>query len=105
MIIYGLKNCSTCRAALKALPGAQMHDVRDDAMDQAVLARAFDLFGDKILNTRSTTWRELDAAARSGAPLDLIAAHPTLMKRPLIADGDALYLGWDKTTQAALGVA
>ncbi|MFW2587713.1 arsenate reductase family protein [Sagittula sp. SSi028] len=103
MKLYGLKTCDTCRKALKALDGrAEFVDVRTDGVPTALLQAAYDQFGDKLLNTRSTTWRALDEAARAGAPLDLIAAHPTLMKRPLIADGDSLYLGWDKATQAAL---
>ena len=61
-------------------------------------------FGDKLVNTRSTTWRGLDEADRAKPPLVLLAEHPALMKRPLITNGDEMYLGWDKTTQAALGV-
>ena len=53
---------------------------------------------------RSTTWRGLDEADRAKPPLVLLAEHPALMKRPLITNGDEMYLGWDKTTQAALGV-
>ncbi|MEQ5868363.1 arsenate reductase [Sagittula sp. NFXS13] len=102
MVLYGLKTCDTCRKALKAL-NADFVDVRADGVPQEVLAEAQARFGDRLLNTRSTTWREMDEAARQGAPLDLIAAHPTLMKRPLIVDGDQMYLGWDKATQAALG--
>ena len=31
MLIYGLKNCDTCRKAIKALPDAQLVDVRKSA--------------------------------------------------------------------------
>lgn len=104
MVLYGLKTCDTCRKALKALEGATFVDVRAEGVPDEVLMAALERFGDRVLNTRSTTWREMDAAARQGAPLDLIRANPTLMKRPLIVDGAAMYLGWDKATQAALGV-
>jgi arsenate reductase len=33
----------------------------------------------------------------------LLADHPTLMKRPLIEDGDTLYLGWGDDVRAELG--
>jgi hypothetical protein len=33
----------------------------------------------------------------------LLAAHPTLMKRPVIR-GTALTLGWDKAAQATQGL-
>ena len=61
-------------------------------------------FGAALLNTRSTTWRGLSEDERATPPLALLAAHPALMKRPLIVDGDQMYLGWDKATQGALGV-
>ena len=104
MKIYGLKNCDTCRKAQKALAGAELVDIREAGLPEGLLARAEAAFGAAILNTRSTTWRGLSEAERAGAPLDLIAAHPALMKRPLIEADGALYLGWTKDTQAALGV-
>lgn len=104
MKLYGLKNCDTCRKALKAVPALELVDVRADGMPKDVLERAFQQFDAALLNTRSTTWRGLSDTDREGAPLDLIAAHPALMKRPLIDAGDALYLGWTKDTQAALGL-
>ncbi len=89
---------------MKALPNADLVDVSSTPVPDDVLDRALALFGDKLLNTRSTTWRSLDDRARASAPKDLLVAHPKLMKRPLIVDGDTYHLGWDKSTQAALGV-
>jgi len=105
MEIYGLKTCDTCRKAIKALPDARFVDVRAEGVPDAVMAAARSAFGDALVNTRSTTWRDLDAVARQGAPDALLAEHPTLMKRPLIVDGDSMYLGWTKDVQARLGVA
>lgn len=103
MILYGLKTCDTCRKALKSLPDAEFCDVRAQGVPASVLARAHAQFGGSLLNTRSTTWRGLSDAEREGAPLELIAAHPALMKRPLIDAGGTLHLGWSKDVQAALG--
>lgn len=103
--VFGLKNCDTCRKAMKALPEAQLRDVRVDGVPDAVLVQAFEQFGDKLLNTRSTTWRGLDDAARIAPPLTLIAEHPALMKRPLIKAGDTLFLGWSAETEAAVKAA
>ena len=102
MILYGLKTCDTCRKALKSLENAEFRDVRADGVPADVLRAAHRQFGAALLNTRSTTWRELSEPDRAGDPLDLLAAHPTLMKRPLIDDGGTLYLGWGKDVQAAL---
>ena len=102
MKIFGLKNCDTCRKALKVLEQSELVDVRADGVPAEVLKLASDQFGDLLLNTRSATWRGLSEGERLGAPLDLIAQHPALMKRPLIVDGDKMYLGWTKDVQAVL---
>lgn len=102
MILYGLKTCDTCRKAMKALPDAAFVDVRAEGVPEDVLSAAHARFGDRLVNTRSTTWRGLTEAERAGDPLALLAAHPTLMKRPLIVDGAVMHLGWDKAVQAAL---
>ncbi len=100
--IYGLKNCDTCRKALKELPNAELRDVRADGVPEDLMAQAFAQFGEKLLNTRSTTWRGLQEAERAKPPLELIAEHPALMKRPLIKAGDALFLGWTAQAQAEI---
>jgi arsenate reductase len=102
MHLYGLKACDTCRKALKFLPEAAFHDVRTDGVPRDILAQAFDTFGAALVNTRSTTWRGLDDEARNAHPLEQLRDHPTLMKRPLIVDGDKMYLGWTPSVQDAL---
>ncbi|WP_407492223.1 arsenate reductase family protein [Pseudooceanicola sp. MF1-13] len=104
MQLIGLKTCDTCRAARKALPDAQFVDARDDGVDDAILSAALDRFGDDLVNKRSTTWRGLDDDQRARPAMDLLKDHPTLMKRPLIVDGDRMVLGWSKASQAELGV-
>ncbi len=102
MIIYGLKNCDTCRKALKVLQDATFRDVRADGVPVDVLKSAYAAFGAALVNTRSTTWRGLSEAERGSDPLELLAAHPTLMKRPLIAHKGELFLGWTNDVQSAL---
>ena len=102
--IYGLGNCDTCRKARKALPQAEFVDVRAEGLPDALRDAALATFGAQLINTRSTTWRGLDDVARAQDPVALLAAYPTLMKRPLIQSGDTLHLGWTKPVQAALGV-
>ncbi|MBY5972778.1 arsenate reductase [Ferrimonas balearica] len=103
MRVYGLKTCDTCRKAMKALEGAELVDVRKDPVPGTLLERAQAQFGEALVNRRSTTWRGLDEAERARPPLDLLADHPSLMKRPLIEDGEDLYLGWTPEVQRALG--
>ena len=96
MRIYGLKNCDSCRKAKKALPEAELVDVREIGVPDELLARAHAQFGDALLNTRSATWRSLDEVDRALPPLALLKAHPAVMKRPLIEAGDQLFIGWNK---------
>jgi arsenate reductase-like glutaredoxin family protein len=51
------------------------------------------------MNTRSTTWRGLDEAARDRDPLELLAEHPTLIKRPLIERDGVWTVGWTADVQ------
>lgn len=105
MQLYGLKNCDTCRKALKFLPRATLVDVRTQKVPDEILAAALSQFGQALVNTRSTTWRGLGEAERDHPAMQLLQAHPVLMKRPLIVDDDEMYLGWTKDVQAALGAA
>ncbi len=101
-LIYGLKNCDTCRKALKALPDAQLVDVRSDGVPVPVLNAALAQFPEQLVNTRSTTWRGLSEAERQAPPKSLLQEHPSLMKRPLIAVQGKLFLAWNKDVEAAV---
>lgn len=107
MRIIILKNCDTCRKALKALAEAghapEVIDLRADGISEGDLREIVAQLGAGAVNTRSTTWRGLDEAARATPPEALIAQHPTVMKRPAIfwEDG-AVTCGWTKDIQARL---
>ncbi|MEL6914276.1 MAG: ArsC/Spx/MgsR family protein [Pseudomonadota bacterium] len=101
MILYGLRSCDTCRKARQALPDIELRDVRSDGVPPEVLERALAKFGDALVNRKSTTWRGLSEADRARPVADLLAAEPTLMKRPLIVDGPKMTLGWTAEAQAA----
>ncbi len=107
--LYGLKNCDSCKKALKALEGAgrsvSFVDVRADGVPAETLGTWLAEKGDMLVNTRSTTWRGLDEATRARADSDtagLLAEHPTLIKRPVIEADGAVHVGWAKEVQAAL---
>lgn len=109
MILLGLPTCDTCRKALRALReaghDAVLRDIRKDPLTDAERAGLLDRFGDALVNRASTTWRGLDDAARAGSAGALLAAHPALMKRPVILAPDgAAHLGWTPATRKALGL-
>jgi arsenate reductase-like glutaredoxin family protein len=101
MKIYGLKNCDTCRKAVKAL-AAELQDVREIPLSSEHLSDFHTAFGAALLNTRSTTWRGLDSSERARPPLQLLSDYPTLMKRPVIEENGNLHLGWGKDVQVKL---
>lgn len=111
MKLFGLKNCDTCRKALKALQEAGhqpgFHDVRADGVGHEDLGKWAAAAGwEKLLNTRSTTWRSLATPRKenldAAKAMALMAEYPTLIKRPVIEADGAVYVGWGPATQAAL---
>lgn len=106
MILYGISTCDTCKKALKSLQGTgqsvEFRDIRQDALSEAEIAEFVGVFGDRLINKQSTTYRSFNAFLRESEAEAQLAAQPTVMKRPVIRDGDKLYLGWDDDVQAAL---
>ncbi len=104
MRFFGLKTCDTCRKALKSLAAAgyapDVVDVRADGMSAADRADILAQFGDQALNRASTTWRGLSDAEKQSDPAELLAAHPTLMKRPVILHNGVWTIGWKADVQA-----
>jgi len=104
MRFFGLKTCDTCRKALKQLAEAghspEVTDVRADGVTDAERAAMIAQFGDALINRASTTWRGLSDTEKLQAPAALLAAHPTLMKRPVIENDGVWTLGWKADVQA-----
>ncbi len=119
LTVFALKTCDTCKKAIRALEAAgralKVVDVRADGVAPPILKGWIDEHGpDALVNRRSTTWRglredEQAKAATADGALELLIAHPTLMKRPVIvvSGGDggsdvAVHVGWSKDVEAAL---
>ncbi|MFD1881135.1 arsenate reductase family protein [Paracoccus pacificus] len=106
--MYGLNKCSTCKAARDALAQAgwqvAFRDVKDEPLSQAERTEMLDLFGEKLINRASLTWRGFSEAERALPSADLIAANPSVMKRPAIIAGDKHTLGWTANVKRAFGV-
>ncbi len=101
--VYGLKNCDTCRKALKWLAENNLehrfHDFRTDGLDRQKLGRWAAACGwEKLLNRRGTTWRGLAKADRDGVDGSqaevLMAAHPALIKRPVFEAAGRVIVGF-----------
>lgn len=98
MKFYGLKSCDTCRKAQKAILATNQPldviDVRADGLSADLIATIIAQFGDAAINRASTTWRSLSDAEKASDPSALLAAHPTLMKRPVIEKNGVWSIGW-----------
>jgi len=103
LTVYGIKQCDTCRKALKWLAGQginhQFHDFRVDGLQSELLQSWLDSdFSDKLINRRSTTWRQLSDAQRQFEGdewLDVLLEHPTLIKRPVFVTGEIVAVGFN----------
>lgn len=100
MKLYGIKNCDTVKKARKWLETQDAAytfvDFRADGVTADQIAHWVDRAGlDLVLNKRGTTWRKLSddekAETDPATLIALMAAQPTLIKRPVIeADGQIL---------------
>lgn len=103
--IYGIKNCSTMKKAFDWLNDRgvdfDFHDYKKAGIDQHTLARWCDAVGwETLVNKRGTTWRKLTPESQQVGGRDdaiaLMAAHPSLIKRPVLeTGGGAVLVGFD----------
>jgi Spx/MgsR family transcriptional regulator len=107
--IYGLKNCDTCRAARKWLIAKgvshEFFDLRDTPLDAETIRHWLAEAGlDTLLNKRGTTWRKLNngdkEALNEAKAVQLMIAHPALIKRPVFCRDGAISLGFAKDESA-----
>ncbi|MGI9289727.1 MAG: arsenate reductase family protein [Gammaproteobacteria bacterium] len=102
--IYGIPNCDTCRKARKWFDKQKIdhtfHDVRATGLTATQVKGWLKSVEDnKLVNTRSTTWRQLSDKERDKlgiATTELLIAHPTLLKRPLVISGKNCTVGYDE---------
>ena len=108
--LYVLKNCDTCKLALREIAAAGLAhhfvDIRAEADLMALVPQWVKLAGVKtLLNTRSTTWRGLtlqDQRLADAEPAALLIANPTLVKRPVIETDGELHVGWSAAVRGAV---
>jgi arsenate reductase len=110
LTVYGIKQCDTCRKALKWLEGQgkehRFHDFRIDGLNAELLQSWLESpFAGALVNRRSTTWRQLSEAQRQSqgdALLNLLLQHPTLIKRPVFVTDEIVALGFNPRELAEL---
>lgn len=110
LTVYGIKQCDTCRKALKWLKEQgidhRFHDIRSDGLTLEMLQAWWSSpFAEKLTNRRSTTWRQLTDVQRQSegeALKALLLQHPTLIKRPVFVSDTIVAVGFDPQELAGL---
>ena len=108
--LYGIPNCDTVKKARVWLDANGIayafHDYKKEGADPARLAKWADAVGwEPLLNRAGTTFRKLDEADRAdidtAKALALMAAHPSLIKRPVVEYRGGLLVGFKPDHWAA----
>ncbi|EED36699.1 ArsC family protein [Luminiphilus syltensis NOR5-1B] len=109
-VLYGIPNCDTVRKARQWLSqhdiAYQFIDFKSSAPDTAMIEEWLDRAGsDRVINRRSTTWKQLDAGERelieSGNAAAVLQRQPTLIKRPVLITNTTLLVGFKTADYAA----
>jgi Spx/MgsR family transcriptional regulator len=111
LMVYGLKNCDTCRKATAWLVAENIphifHDVCKDGVDRTMIKKwAKGVGWDILLNRRGTTWRNLSASDKDGIDeakaTELMSKHPALIKRPVCDQNGKISIGFKEVNKAML---
>lgn len=111
--IHGIKNCDTMKKARAWLESHgvahDFHDYKAKGIDAATLgAWARQVGWEKLLNRSGTTFRKLPDTEKEGLTearaLALMQAQPSMIRRPVLALGDRLVVGFEPAAyEAAVG--
>ena len=103
--LYGISNCDTVKQARKWLEQRRVehrfHDFREQGIESTrVRDWIAELGWETVVNRRSSSWKQLDEATRSGMDealaLKAILNQPTLVKRPLLDTGSSRHVGFSE---------
>jgi len=109
--IYGIKNCDTMKKAFTWLDAHgvayDFHDYKKSGVTTAQLAQWCGAAGwQAVLNRAGTTFRKLADADRQALTQEkavaLMAAQPSMIKRPVLDTGSKLEIGFKPERYAAL---
>ena len=108
--IHGIRNCDTMKKARAWLDSHgvahDFHDYKVRGIDAATLRGWAKKVGwEKLVNRSGTTFRKLPDAEKDGLDevraIALMQAQPSVIRRPVLAVGDRLIVGFDAEAYAA----
>ncbi|RUM79050.1 MAG: arsenate reductase [Candidatus Thioglobus sp.] len=105
--MYGIKNCDTIKKAQKFLEAQGVEfefiDFRQNPIDEQTLKGFVDALGwDKVINKRSTTYRNFTDAEKQNITLALTLKNQTLIKRPVLVTGNVINVGFNEKLYLSL---
>ncbi|GLK43678.1 MULTISPECIES: arsenate reductase [Novosphingobium] len=107
---YGIPNCDTVKKARVWLDAKGIaytfHDYKKEGADPEKLAAWIDAAGlDKVLNRAGTTFRKLPDADKADLDAEkataLMAANPSMIKRPVVEYPGGILVGFKEPEWAA----
>lgn len=112
MVLYGIPNCDTTKKAMDWLKkkkiSFEFHNYKELGISAKKLKEWCDNTGwEKVLNKRSTTWRELTAKQQQSvvnaeSAIEIMEKNNSIIKRPIIAHNNELIIGFDEKKYAEL---
>lgn len=106
MKVYGITNCNTVKKALDWLKANhvdyEFHDFKKLGISPEKLGEWDAKAGyEKFMNKQGLTWKQLDPAIKESIKtkadaLQLLQQKNSMIKRPVIEDGDFLFFGFDE---------
>ena len=106
---YHLSTCDTCKRILKELDlpdDFELQDIKNEAISKEQLEQMHELAGsyESLFSKRARLYKERDLKNKSLEETDykeLILEHYTFLKRPVIINGDEIFIGNSKKTVEA----
>jgi Spx/MgsR family transcriptional regulator len=102
--LYGIPNCDTVKKARTWLADRGVaygfHDYKKSGIDRAHLETWADALGwESLLNRAGTTFRKLPDTDKAdidrAKAIDLMLAHPSTIKRPVVENGSKYLVGFE----------
>lgn len=103
--LYGIANCDTIKKTRQWLADQQVtyefHDYKKQGIDAALATQMLQALPlEDLINKRGTTWRKLPAATQAEFGMDnavtLMIAQPSIIRRPLLRNGNLWMAGYDE---------
>lgn len=104
--IYYLSTCDTCKKILKEIDAPasfELQDIKKDPLTKEQLEELMKLSGsyEKLFSKRARLYKERGLKNRELTKVDyknLLLEHYTFLKRPVIVNGDDIFIGNSKST-------